>query len=239
MLQSLEDIQVFTKLLDQGSISDVNQLDSNYLKLATDITPMDKSSDRFKLLCEYVKNTHAATHTAYKLEVEDIFELSKDSENRRYKEEIDNKQLLWHGSRLTNFVGILSQGLRIAPPEAPVTGYMFGKGVYFADMVTKSANYCFTNTTNNTGLMLLCEVALGGMNEKLHADYYANLLPPGKHSTKGMGKTAPGSGTYIDGDKVYVPSGTGVNQNVPGVLIFLCLVFFVVQLVHCVRCGSD
>ena len=27
------------------------------------------------------------------------------------------------------------QGLRIAPPEAPVTGYMFDKGVYFADMV--------------------------------------------------------------------------------------------------------
>lgn len=31
------------------------------------------------------------------------------------------------GSRLTNFMGILSQGLRIAPPEAPATGYMFGK----------------------------------------------------------------------------------------------------------------
>ena len=28
--------------------------------------------------------------------------------------------LLWHGSRMTNWVGILSQGLRIAPPEAPV-----------------------------------------------------------------------------------------------------------------------
>ena len=51
------------------------------------------------------------------------------------------KFLRQHGSRLTNFVGILSQGLRIAPPEAPVTGYMFGKGVYFADMVSKSANY--------------------------------------------------------------------------------------------------
>jgi hypothetical protein len=32
------------------------------------------------------------------------------------------------------YTGILSQGLRIAPPEAPVTGYMFGKGVYFADV---------------------------------------------------------------------------------------------------------
>lgn len=32
--------------------------------------------------------------------------------------------LLWHGSRLSNWVGILSHGLRIAPPEAPITGYM-------------------------------------------------------------------------------------------------------------------
>jgi hypothetical protein len=37
------------------------------------------------------------------------------------------------------------QGLKVAPPEAPTTGYMFGKGVYFADMSSKSANYCFTN----------------------------------------------------------------------------------------------
>lgn len=34
------------------------------------------------------------------------------------------RRLLWHGSRTTNFAGILSQGLRIAPPEAPVTGYV-------------------------------------------------------------------------------------------------------------------
>jgi hypothetical protein len=32
---------------------------------------------------------------------------------------------------------VLSPGLRIAPPEAPVSGYMFGKGVYFADMFSK------------------------------------------------------------------------------------------------------
>ena len=35
MLQSLEDIQVFTKLLDEGKIaSDMNEIDSNYLKLS-------------------------------------------------------------------------------------------------------------------------------------------------------------------------------------------------------------
>lgn len=34
----------------------------------------------------------------------------------------------YHRIRLTNYVGIISQGLRIAPPEAPVSGYRFGKG---------------------------------------------------------------------------------------------------------------
>jgi hypothetical protein len=48
--------------------------------------------------------------------------------------------------------------LRIAPPEAPVTGYMFGKGVYFADMFSKSANYCYPTPTAADGVLLLCEV---------------------------------------------------------------------------------
>jgi len=87
-------------------------------------------------------------------------------------------------------VGILSQGLRIAPPEAPVTGYMFGKGVYFADMVSKSANYCFTNSTKPTGIMMLSDVALGDMY-KLTQSMYMDKAPNGFHSTKGCGKTAP------------------------------------------------
>lgn len=47
--------------------------------------------------------------------------------------------LLYHGSRTLNYVGILSEGLRIAPPDAPVSGYMFGKGIYFTDVPSKSA----------------------------------------------------------------------------------------------------
>lgn len=34
--------------------------------------------------------------------------------------QLHNRRLLWHGSRATNYAGILSQGLRIAPPEAPI-----------------------------------------------------------------------------------------------------------------------
>ncbi len=71
--------------------------------------------------------------------------------------DFNNRQLLWHGSRLTNWVGILSQGLRIAPPEAPVTGYMFGKGVYFADICSKSANYWYTSHSNSNTHFLVTQ----------------------------------------------------------------------------------
>ena len=106
---------------------------------------------------------------------------------------IGNRMLLWHGSRVSNFVGILSQGLRIAPPEAPSTGYMFGKGIYFADMVSKSANYCCASRHFPVGLLVLAEVATGKMLTLTDSDYYADeqAKNQGCHSTLGRGKTAP------------------------------------------------
>ena len=37
--------------------------------------------------------------------------------------------------------------------------------MYFADLVSKSAQYCFVDKTNPVGLLLLSEVALGEMYE--------------------------------------------------------------------------
>ena len=35
----------------------------------------------------------------------------------------------------------------------------FGKGVYFADMCSKSANYCFASRLKSEGLLVLSEVS--------------------------------------------------------------------------------
>lgn len=137
--------------------------------------------------------------------------MCRKGEPEKFKEHIGNKKLLWHGSRITNFVGILSQGLRIAPPEAPSSGYLFGKGVYFADMASKSVGYCCP--TNNTALILLCEVALGNMNEKLQTDYNAASLPKGKHSTKGCGMTHPEPSQTVVVDGVEIPLGDPVKSK--------------------------
>ena len=89
---------------------------------------------------------------------------------------------------------ILSQGLRIAPTEAPVSVYIFGKGVYLADMSSKSAGYTASYSSGGTGLLLLCEAELGEPPLKLtNADYNAGDKAKAANclSTWGVGQTAP------------------------------------------------
>ena len=162
---------------------------------------------------QYVQNSKGH----YKCELLDVFKVNRDGDNDRYNpNKLGNKMLLWHGSRFSNFVGILSQGLRIAPPEAPSTGYLFGKGVYLADMLEKSGAYTCYQLSNDTALLLLCETALGKPRELLHHDYDAARLPPTFDSTKGVGTQQPEpTANYMLDKDVIVPNGK-VTQNPKG-----------------------
>ena len=122
----------------------------------------------------------------------DAFRLTREGEVDTYNPlDLGNKKLLWHGSRFSNFVGILSQGMRIAPPEAPRTGYNFGKGVYFADLSGKSANYTCYYLSNNVGLFLLCDVALGEQRRCTDFDSNADYNLGKYNSTLGVGYQGP------------------------------------------------
>uniref|UniRef100_A0A1I7ZLS7 Poly [ADP-ribose] polymerase n=1 Tax=Steinernema glaseri TaxID=37863 RepID=A0A1I7ZLS7_9BILA len=154
------------------------------------LSPLEQSTSEYQMVERYLENTHAPTHSSYKMKIRNVFAVDKHGEKEKLNSSVGNRKLLWHGSRLANWYGILSQGLRIAPPEAPVTGYMFGKGVYFADMSSKSANYCFPQP-GKPGFLLLAEVLLGETNDLINSDYNASKLPKGKSSTFGMGRIAP------------------------------------------------
>lgn len=84
---------------------------------------MNSFSFFMQVIENYLLKNHGKTHRQYSLELLELFECRKESEYERFKD-VGNNMLLWHGSRLSNWAGILSQGLRIAPPEAPSTGYM-------------------------------------------------------------------------------------------------------------------
>lgn len=236
MIESLMEIELaYSMLTDKTANNEKNPIDAHYHQLNTVMEVLDKTKEEFKLLKKYVQNTHAATHSMYELVIEDIFKIKRANEDKRYKpfKKLHNRKLLWHGSRLTNWVGILSHGLKIAPPEAPVTGYMFGKGIYFADMVSKSANYCFTSKQSNTGLLMLCETALGDMYECTQATP-VTTLPNKKHSTKGIGKTFPNpKDSHIRKDGVEIPLGEPIETNKVTSLLYNEFIVYDIAQVNC------
>jgi hypothetical protein len=182
-MEALLEMETATKLIQLEQPSHTGILDSCFAKLHIDMAHIPAHSPTFTTLDTYLQRTLASTHKAkYDLAILDAFSVSRHTESDRFEPWLDlhNHQLLWHGSRVSNFVGILSQGLRIAPPEAPVTGYMFGKvmmvfdvcrcilrnvvmfatrfnhhqGLYFANMASKSANYCAATPEAPTGIAL-------------------------------------------------------------------------------------
>ena len=206
LLEVLEEVEVAVSILNQDTNNE-NPIDKHYEQLDCYLKPLDHNDKIFSIIEQYIQKTHAPTHNNYKLKLLDVFEAEKPNEKKRFVDK-GNRMLLWHGSRLTNWAGILSQGLRIAPPEAPVTGYMFGKGCYFSDCSSKSANYCYSTSTKNVGILSLSEVSLGNCNELKQADYSADKLPNGKMSTKGVGRSQPDKSEWITlEDGCIVPCG--------------------------------
>jgi hypothetical protein len=116
MLNNLLDIEIAYNLLKDSSDGSDDPIDQHYKKLKCEIEVLDKNSKEFMNILVYVTNTHAATHSSYELVVEDVFKIKREGEYENYTKfkSLHNRRLLWHGSRVTNFAGILSQGLRIA-----------------------------------------------------------------------------------------------------------------------------
>eukprot|EP00808_Paulinella_micropora_P017853 g46431.t1 len=221
MIESLSEISLATKVLKAERTENdepEHPVDLHYAALKCQISAVDQAENEWQVIAKYIAQTHAPTHTDYTLELLDLFSLDREADRLAFQtyESTPNRQLLWHGSRLTNFVGIVSQGLRIAPPEAPVTGYMFGKGLYFADMVSKSANYCHASKENPVGLLLLCEVALGHPKSLFAADYEADAKLGDALSVFGEGKTGPIPEEAVRlPDGVLVPSGNYAPRKLP------------------------
>lgn len=205
MLDTLTDMEVANSIMKTttGKARDadsVNMLDKRFKDLGMEeMTPLKPDSTEYHELSNYLISSSGHTH-GLRYRLQDIFRIERKGESKRFetskfaKLKDKDRRLLWHGSRTTNFGGILSQGLRIAPPEAPVNGYAFGKGVYLADVSSKSANYCNPGMSGNVGILLLCEVELsrpmyeiptGNSNAQQEAEKH-NCI-----STKGVGRTVP------------------------------------------------
>jgi hypothetical protein len=127
MLEALLEMEIAVKIMNQderklAENKDKDPLDIHYESLHTNIRPVDPSSEEFKAIVKCLMTTHAPTHTEYTMQVQEVFAVQREGQVENFCEYLQrhpdvgsHRKFLWHGSRITNFIGILSQGLRIAP----------------------------------------------------------------------------------------------------------------------------
>jgi poly [ADP-ribose] polymerase len=125
MLDTLSDMEVANTIMRANDkakdSSSISLLDSRFKELKMkEFTALDHKSDEYKQLQKYLLDSSASGH-GLKYRLQDIFRIERPGEQDRFEKskkklKDSNRLLLWHGSRTTNFGGILSQGLRIAPP---------------------------------------------------------------------------------------------------------------------------
>lgn len=170
----------------------------------------DEGKATFHKVNHLYRNTRNFAHhpgTA-NLKIVRLYEVQIDDMKRNFDKkaaEIGNvREDLWHGTRASNLLSILKNGLVIPPANAAhCTGRMFGNGIYTSLQSTKALNYA-TDMWNRSGtsgqrvFMFLCEVALGKV-----------------HKPKKFGAAFPVRGSHT----------TWVEPNSNGVLNHECIVY--------------
>ncbi|CEG38208.1 poly(adp-ribose) polymerase isoform 1 [Plasmopara halstedii] len=205
-----------------------NYLDECYDLLACDLQPVESSDPDFALIQTYIRNSNCCGQTRDRLRLLSVFRVEKPDQETRFEafREFSNRRLLWHGSHLANWLGILSEGLQIAPPEIASNGRTFGKGLYFTDKITKAQAYCHTRSVNGHKLcvFVLSEVALGESKEMMNADdnaqQFVYIGAGGRakeayyHSCKGVGLCRPDSaGEVVDIHGTIWPVGKPIEPE--------------------------
>ncbi|KAL7332977.1 hypothetical protein PS15p_201946 [Mucor circinelloides] len=196
-------------------VDSINPLDYAFRTLDCSLRSMSPSEDlnEYQLVSNYMNSTSKS-----KFEMVHLFAVNRADEATRFRpfEKEANRKLLWHGSRVGNFMGILKQGLRATPRTSSKNGALLGDGIYFADTFSKSLNYSKENFGSHRSvyrLMLLCEVSLG--KEKVYGEK-TNEEEEEYDSMKGSGQNIPDPENAVyDESGLCVPIGPCIPNPQP------------------------
>lgn len=180
------------------------KVDQEYEALGCALEPVDPKSPQFEELTSYIVKSQIKTKN---IKVKNIFTLRRDNEWTAFTEKIDNQRLLFHGSRIQNWVGILSRGILL--PKIVVSlgvnrtdaGWL-GNGIYFGDAACTSLSYTSPGR-KQTRFIALARVALGKMKDYTKITYGIAEPPAGYDSCHGVRRTAQ-NGSQFDDDEYVI-----------------------------------
>ena len=172
---------------EAGSVLFNAQTDQEYDALGCQLEWIEPGCSEFKEMSAYLTDSQIKTKG---LKVRGLYRVRRNAEWEQFTGEIGNQKLLFHGSRIQNWVGILSRGILL--PKIVVSmgvhrtdaGWL-GHGIYFGDAACTSFAYT-TQGKRKTSLMAIARVALGKMKEYTKITYGLNEPPAGYNSCHGV-----------------------------------------------------
>ena len=146
-----------------------------------------KEIDRIR---SFYRKTRQSIHQSSNLDVRTVYSVEINTVNVAFEKDgakMTNIWELWHGTKVSNLLSIVKQGLVIPPQSSPhVCGRMYGNGVYVSDISSKALNYAtgFWNggARDNNCFMLLVNMAMGNYYTPSGA-FSGNAAPKGYDST--------------------------------------------------------
>jgi poly [ADP-ribose] polymerase 2/3/4 len=163
------------------------EVDAQYASLKCDLAWLDRDGPDYKQVASHVVDSQRRGRS---IKVQNVFAVRRGEEHARFTESIGNQRLLFHGSRIPNWVGILSRGILL--PKVVVklgvgrtdAGWL-GNGIYFGDAACTSCAYTSPGR-RKTRFMAVARVALGNVKDYRKITYGLSAPPAGYHSCHGV-----------------------------------------------------
>ena len=198
-------------LAANNKINKIHPLDYFYYSFQTLFESISEESPIYKIIQKYI---YASCPSNKLLNLISITR-KEETKPRKAFDDLPNHCLLFHGTGITNLIGIFSNGLNIPNTPFPHSANVYGRGIYFTSMCSRSSTYSESikdniNPNKKYFYILLCEVALGKMYHKDHDIDYEKLefLKEGYNSLKSISQKGPDpSQNYICKDGMIIPCG--------------------------------
>lgn len=189
--QKQETLQLMKDMLqvngDSGNVLFNDEIDEKYNALNCAIEILPPGSERFQQLSDYVLQSQIKSKS---IKIRNIFSLRREQEWQSFNSAIGNQRDLFHGSRVKNWVGLLSRGILM--PKIVVSmgvnrtdaGWL-GNGIYFGDAAC-TASFYTTPGKSGSRFMAIARVALGKMAPYKKITYGLERPPEGFDSCHGV-----------------------------------------------------
>jgi poly [ADP-ribose] polymerase 2/3/4 len=189
--QKQETLQLMKDMLqvngEGGSVLFDARVDQEYQALGCEIGWLEPGSPRYRELADHVVRSQVKSKS---VRVKNVYAVKRPPEWEAFAERVGNQRMLFHGSRVSNWVGILTRGILL--PKIVVSmgvnrtdeGWL-GHGLYFGDAACTSAFYT-TPGRKGTRFMTVARVALGKVKDYTKITYGLTKPPEGYDSCHGV-----------------------------------------------------